>query len=99
MWMQSVEIQANTVDWTTVLLAVIALIGSMITAVLAYLAQREAKRAVAVSQTTGQRVDGRMDELLSLTKDLAHAEGAAAGEQAQRDRDDNKVPDRKATPY
>jgi hypothetical protein len=68
-----------TVDWTTVLLALIAFLGTALTAILAYAAQRNAREAASVAKETGIRVDGRMDELLRITRQSATAEGVLAG--------------------
>lgn len=71
-------------DIGLVAVAMIGLAGTAITALFAYLAQRAAAEAAAISKETGIRVDGRMDEMLRLTSSLARAEGMAAGTAAER---------------
>lgn len=73
------ETQPNAVDWTTVLLAVISLIGTIVTAFLAFLAQRSAGEARSQSKATASAVDGVKVELVEAVRGRAQAEGKAEG--------------------
>ena len=64
------------------LLAVMVAVG----AVAAIGAALLAGMALDQIQKTHQLINSRLDELLKAARSLAHAEGVAEGEQAQRDR-------------
>lgn len=77
----------------TALAALVAAAGGILAAVLAYRARRgveDATEALTVIEgevrEVGERIDGRLTELLKSTSALARAEGVAQGEQSQRDR-------------
>jgi hypothetical protein len=77
----------------TALAALIAAFGGIFAAVLAYRARQAAREnsaeIIAVNgevREVGERIDGRLSELLRSSNALARAEGVAAGEQSQRDR-------------
>ncbi len=69
----------NSSDLAAVLIALIAAIGSVTTAVISVFALRMAR-------ATHVLVNSRTTELLEATAGQARAEGMAAGEQAARDR-------------
>lgn len=58
-------------DWQTIILALIATVPGIVAAYLAYLAKVEAAGAKKVSEDTGVKVDGRLTELLDLTRTAA----------------------------
>lgn len=58
-------------DWQTIILAAIATIPGIVAAYLAYHAKVEAKAAKEVAEETGIKVDGRLTELLNLTRSAA----------------------------
>lgn len=64
----------------TVIVAVIAAIGSCLAAVIS-------AAALLKTRQTHLLINSRMDQLLALAASLARAEGVAQGEQAQRERD------------
>lgn len=74
--------EASAVDWTAVLLALISLVGTTVTAVLAYLAQVNARAAREQGQETAKAVNGVVDRLME-TKDqvimASEAKGKAEG--------------------
>lgn len=77
----------------TAIAALVAAFGGIVAAVLAHRARRKIEDAAVDIlvvkgdvHEVGRRIDGRLTELLSSTAKLAHAEGHAEGEQAQRDR-------------
>jgi hypothetical protein len=79
--------------------AVVIAIPATISAGVAWFAARKAGKAARVIEDmapaiiatqdgvfeVGQRIDGRLSELLETTRALSRAEGKAEGEQAQRD--------------
>jgi Na+/alanine symporter len=76
-----------------VAIALIAAIGSMLTAAITGVALVKvnqvlatAKRTEATAEKTQVAVDGAMHELIAAKVGQAHAEGVTTGEQAQRDR-------------
>ena len=78
-------------DAVIITFAILGFLGTSLTAILAYLAQREAKaarvQATAAHETTiatGVRVDGRMDQMLQMTADLSTTKGAAIGVESER---------------
>ena len=83
----------------TAVAALVAAFGGIIAAILAHRA-REASKAnsaeiIAVNgevHEVGERIDGRLSELLRSTAALARAEGVAAGDQSQRDRAADRQP-------
>jgi len=96
---------AVTLDLTTILLALIAMASTALTGYFTYLVARTRQTitdtAVAVAKTT-ERVDeyhrsvnSKMDELLRLTRQSAHAEGVLAGAETEKQRraleDQNKA--------
>ncbi len=70
-----------------ILVAIIAVIGVAITSICSIIAAVVSSRTKSVAQETHLLVNSRMDELLAKTRLLALAQGHAAGEQAQRDRE------------
>ena len=77
----------------TAIAAVIGAIGGIVAAVLSYRAKTRVDKVVRDLTIVdgnvvelGDRVDGRLSELLKTTQALARAEGVASGEQSQRDR-------------
>lgn len=77
----------------TAVAALVAACGGIIAAVLAHRARRGVEDASAALtliegevREVGDRIDGRLTELLKSTSALARAEGVAQGEQSQRDR-------------
>lgn len=63
------------------------MIVSIVSAVLAYKASDKAGKADAKIEATGKSIDGRMDELLRLTKKEAAQEATLAEQGAQRGRE------------
>jgi hypothetical protein len=75
------------------LAALVAAVGGIVAALLAYRAHGKATEAVnelvivkGQIHEVGAAVDGRLAELLRMAQALSHAEGVALGEQSQRDR-------------
>ncbi len=72
--------------------AVVALVGKIVTRRLDRAdanAQRREARIIEVAGEVyeiGQKVDGRLEELLRTARAASHAEGITAGEKAERDR-------------
>lgn len=64
---------------TTVLLALIAAIAAILSALIAAWAKLRADVAIAQGKTTHDLVNSRMTELLAITKSSAHAEGVLEG--------------------
>ena len=52
-----------------------ALITGLFTLMAAHAARKAAEKAVQISEATANSVDGRMSEMLALTRKLAHGEG------------------------
>lgn len=78
----------------TALAALVAAVGGVVAAILASRAKKRVDTAAAdlvlvgdEVRKLGDRMDGPLSELLVTTRKLARAEGVAAGEQAQRDRE------------
>ena len=71
-----------------VAVALIAAVGSTAAAVISAIALRQ-------SRSTHTLINSRMDEFLTEARKASRAEGVAAGEQSQRDRDQRPSEDRK----
>lgn len=74
--------QPNAVDWTTVLLSLISLIGTLGTAILAYLANKNATQARTEGVKTSEKVDGLVSATIAAKDDQiarAEAQGRAEG--------------------
>ena len=81
--------EPNAVDWTTVLLALISLIGTIATGILAYLASSRAGRAIAQGEQTAKAVDGVVSKLMEAKDETAaavEAKGRAEGKADVLDR-------------
>lgn len=83
----------------TAIAALVAACGGILAAVLAYRARRGvevATEALTIIEgevrEVGERIDGRLSELLKSSSALARAEGVAQGEQSQRDRSADSQP-------
>ena len=90
--------QANPDDAVVIALAILGFLGTSLTAILAFLAQREAKaakvQATAAHETTiatGKAVDGRMGQMLQMQSDLSTTKGAALGVESERVRAESVV--------
>lgn len=77
----------------TAIAALVAAIGGIVAAFLAYRARRKVEdidaRVIIIDsevREVGKRIDGRLTQLLESSTKLARAEGVAVGEQSQRDR-------------
>ena len=77
----------------TAVAAVLTALGAILGAYWAYRARQATKLNEARIVETqggiyelGQKLDGRLEELLRISRAAARAEGVAAGEQSQRDR-------------
>ena len=73
------------IDWEHILIAAIATIPGVVAAYLAYAAKQEAKAAKSIAKETGVKVDGRLTELLNLTRTAAADKATLA--EASRGRD------------
>ena len=69
-----------------VLIALIATVPAIIAAVASALALRQTVINSRKTEGIHNLINSRMSELLDSARTTAHAEGVAAGEQAQRDR-------------
>ena len=91
---------SDLLPWITAVAILLGMAVNLVGAVSAWRARAEAKAArIAAEQSKdglavvggnvynlGKAVDGRLSELLASTEKMARAEGHAAGEQSQRDR-------------
>lgn len=84
---------SDLASFITAIAALLAAVGGIVAAILAYRARRgveDASLALTVIEgevrEVGERIDGRLTELLKSSSALARAEGVAQGEQSQRDR-------------
>jgi len=91
---------SDLLPWITAAAILVGMAVNLVGAVSAWRARQEAKRARVAAESSkdvyavvdehivnlGRAVDGRLSELLKSTERLARAEGVAAGEQSQRDR-------------
>lgn len=70
----------------SVLIALIVAASAIVTGLIGYAGLRQGQANGKQTRETHFLINSRMDELLRMTRESARAEGVAAGEQSQRDR-------------